>query len=108
MVASLNPPSEEAPPDGEVVWQDGTTTKVPLLSPQEAIVAIKSTTSASCSVSSRAGRALQLGHDKVPWLLFPWPPIAAAMIPNRGGMNPPPTRSMRIDSKLRVRPPFFR
>lgn len=49
MVASLNPLSEEAPPDGEVAWQDGTTTKVPLLSAQEAIVAIESTTSASCS-----------------------------------------------------------
>ena len=49
MVASVNPLSAEAPPDGEVAWQDGTTTKVPLLSPQEAIVAIESTTSAPCS-----------------------------------------------------------
>ena len=31
MVASDSPLSEEAPPDGEVAWQDGTTTKVPLL-----------------------------------------------------------------------------
>ena len=29
MVASANPLSDEAPPDGEVTWQDGTTTKVP-------------------------------------------------------------------------------
>ena len=49
MVASANPLSEEAPPDGEVTWQDGTTTKVPLLSAQEAIVAIESTTEAPCS-----------------------------------------------------------
>jgi hypothetical protein len=48
MVASLNPLSEETPPDGEVVWQDGTTTKVPLLSAQEAIVAIESNTSGPC------------------------------------------------------------
>src|SRR5450759_3549927 len=49
MVASVNPVSEEAPPDGQVAWQDGTTTKVPLLSAQQAIVAIESTTSAPCS-----------------------------------------------------------
>ena len=49
MVASVNPLAEEAPPDGEVSWHDGTTTKVPLLSAQEALVAIGSTTSASCS-----------------------------------------------------------
>ena len=48
MVASVNPLSEQAPPDGEVAWQDGTTTKVPLLSAQEAIVAIESTTAAPC------------------------------------------------------------
>ena len=48
MVASVSPLSEEAPPDGEVTWQDGTTTKVPLLSAQEAIVAIESTTAAPC------------------------------------------------------------
>ena len=48
MVASGSPLSEEAPPDGEVTWPDGTTTKVPLLSAQEAIVAIESTTSAPC------------------------------------------------------------
>ena len=44
MVASVSPLSEEAPRDGEVTWQDGTTTKVPLMSAQEAIVAIESTT----------------------------------------------------------------
>ncbi len=49
MVASVNPLSEEAPPDGDVAWQDGTTTKVPLMPAQEAIVAIESTTSAPCS-----------------------------------------------------------
>ncbi len=49
MVASANPLSEEAPPDGEVTWQDGTTTKVPLLAAQQAIVAIENTTEAPCS-----------------------------------------------------------
>jgi hypothetical protein len=49
MVATVSPLAEEAPPDGEVTWQDGTTTKVPLLSALEAIVAIESTTSAPCS-----------------------------------------------------------
>jgi hypothetical protein len=36
------------PPDGAVSWQDGTTTKVPLLSAQDALLAIGSTTSAPC------------------------------------------------------------
>ena len=49
LVASVSPLSEEAPPDGEVAWEDGTTTKVPLLSAQEAIVALESTTEAPCS-----------------------------------------------------------
>jgi len=48
MVASASPLSDEAPPDGEVTWQDGTTTKVPLLSAQQAIVAIENTTEAPC------------------------------------------------------------
>ena len=49
MVASASALSEKAPPDGEVAWQDGTTTKVPLLSAQEAIVAIENTTAAPCA-----------------------------------------------------------
>ena len=49
MVASANPLSDEAPPDGEVTWQDGTTTKVPLLAAQQAIVAIENTAEAPCS-----------------------------------------------------------
>jgi hypothetical protein len=49
MVASASPLSEVAPPDGDVTWQDGTPTKVPLMSAQEAIVAIESTTEAPCS-----------------------------------------------------------
>ncbi len=49
MVASVAPLSEEAPPDGQVAWPDGTTTNVPLLSAQDAIVAIESTTSEPCS-----------------------------------------------------------
>jgi len=49
MVASASPLSEEKPPDGEVAWQDGTTTKVPLMSAQEAIGAIESTTAEPCS-----------------------------------------------------------
>ena len=48
LVAADSPLSEEAPPDGQVAWQDGTTTKVPLLSALGAIVAIESTTSAPC------------------------------------------------------------
>ena len=49
MIASDRPLSEDAPPDGEVEWQDGTTTKVPLISAQQAIVAMESTTEAPCS-----------------------------------------------------------
>ena len=49
MVASVTPLSEVAPPNGEVTWQDGTTTKVPLMSAQDTIVAIASTTEAPCS-----------------------------------------------------------
>ncbi len=49
MVASNSPLSEVVPPDGEVTGQDGTTTRVPLLSAQDAIVAIESTTEAPCS-----------------------------------------------------------
>ena len=49
LVAANGPLSEEPPPDGEVTWQDGTTTKVPLLSAQDAIVAIEATTDAPCS-----------------------------------------------------------
>jgi hypothetical protein len=48
MIASDRPLSEDAPP-GEVEWQDGTTTKVPLMSAQQAIVAMESTTEAPCS-----------------------------------------------------------
>ncbi len=48
MVASVSPLPEESPPDGEVAWQDGTTAKVPLMSAQEAIVALGATTEASC------------------------------------------------------------
>lgn len=48
MVASASPLPDEAPPDGEVTWQDGTTTTVPLLSAQDAIVAIESTAEAPC------------------------------------------------------------
>lgn len=49
LIASDRPLPEEAPPDGEVVWQDGTTTKVPLMSAQQAIVAMESTTEAPCA-----------------------------------------------------------
>ena len=48
LVASVGPLSEESPPDGEVAWEDGATAKVPLLSAQEAIVAIESTAAAPC------------------------------------------------------------
>ena len=34
--------------DGEVLWQDGTTTRVPLISAQDAIVAIETTATSSC------------------------------------------------------------
>lgn len=49
LVASDRPLSEDAPPDGEVTWQDGSTTQVALMSAQEAIVAIENTTEAPCS-----------------------------------------------------------
>jgi hypothetical protein len=49
LIASDKPLGEDAPPDGEVTWQDGTTTKVPLLSAQEAIIAMESTTEAPCA-----------------------------------------------------------
>ena len=49
MVASASPSAEVAPPDGEVTWQDGTTTTVPLMSAQQAIMAIESTTEAPCA-----------------------------------------------------------
>ena len=49
MVASANSLSDEAPPDGKVTWHDGTTTKVPLLAAQQAIVAIENTKEAPCS-----------------------------------------------------------
>jgi hypothetical protein len=47
-VAAAHPLSEEAPPDGEVTWQDGTTTTVPLLAALQAIVATENTTEAPC------------------------------------------------------------
>ena len=49
MVAAASPLSEVAPPDADVTWQDGTTTKVPLMSALDAIVAIENTTEAPCS-----------------------------------------------------------
>ena len=48
MVAVDSPLSDVAPPDGEVLWQDGSTTQVPLLSAQEALAAIGRTAAASC------------------------------------------------------------
>ena len=49
IVGSVSSLSEDAPPDGQVVWHDGTSTTVPLLSAHAAIVAIESTTAAPCS-----------------------------------------------------------
>jgi hypothetical protein len=40
---------EEAPPGGQVTWQDGTSTKAPLMSAQKAIAAIKTTIEAPCT-----------------------------------------------------------
>ena len=48
MVASATPLADQAPPDGKVTWQDGTTMTVPLLAAQQAIVAIENTTAAPC------------------------------------------------------------
>ena len=48
MVAVDSPLSDATPPDGEVLWQDGSTTQVPLLSAQEALAAIGRTAAASC------------------------------------------------------------
>jgi hypothetical protein len=50
MVFSDNPLPDQTPPDGTVAWQDGTVTKVPVESAQDALVAIGSTAEASsCS-----------------------------------------------------------
>ncbi len=49
MVGAANDLSEVAPPDGEVTWPDGTTTKVPLMSAMDAIVGIESATEAPCA-----------------------------------------------------------
>ncbi len=49
MVSSASPLSDVAPPGGEVIWQDGTTTTVPLLSAQDAVNAIQDTAAAPCS-----------------------------------------------------------
>jgi hypothetical protein len=48
-VASVSSFSDQAPPDGKVTWQDGTTTKVSVMSAQQAVAAIGSTTEAPCS-----------------------------------------------------------
>lgn len=48
LVFTDTPLPEATPPDGVVTWQDETTTKVRLLSAQDALVAIGSTTSSPC------------------------------------------------------------
>lgn len=49
LIASDRPLAEDAPAEGEVTWQDGTTTKVSLMSAQQAIVAMGSITEAPCA-----------------------------------------------------------
>jgi hypothetical protein len=48
-VLTIKELSGEAPPDGTVTWPDGTSTKVSLMSAQQAVVAIGSTTAEACS-----------------------------------------------------------
>ena len=48
LIASVNPLGDVAPPDGEVVFDDGTKVQVPLLAPQEALVAAGTVTDSSC------------------------------------------------------------
>jgi hypothetical protein len=48
-VVTVKELSEQAPPDGTVTWQDGTSTKVPLMAAQQAVGAIRSTPESSCS-----------------------------------------------------------
>ncbi len=48
LVLTDMPLPEATPPDGIVAWQDGTKTTVPLLSAQDALVAIGSTVSSPC------------------------------------------------------------
>ena len=48
MVSSVVSVGDQRPPDGEVTWPEGTTTKVPLISAQEGVVGIGSTTAAPC------------------------------------------------------------
>jgi hypothetical protein len=43
-------------------------------------------------------------HDNGALILVP---AAPTMIPSIGGPKPPPTRSMRIDRRIRTKPPFF-
>jgi hypothetical protein len=47
-VATEMPLPEDAPAEGEVTWPDGTTTAVPLLQPQQAVMAMGATTTPSC------------------------------------------------------------
>jgi hypothetical protein len=49
MVGSASPLSDALPPDANVVWPDATTTKVPVMSATNALVAIASTADARCS-----------------------------------------------------------
>jgi hypothetical protein len=48
-VATTRELSDEVPPDGTVTWQDGASTKVPLMAAQQAVGAISSNTEAPCS-----------------------------------------------------------
>ncbi|MHB8960732.1 MAG: hypothetical protein ACYDAN_14045 [Candidatus Limnocylindrales bacterium] len=48
MVTPAKPLPEKAPPDGDVAWQDGTTTRVPLLAAQQAVLAIGNAAEAPC------------------------------------------------------------
>jgi len=48
-VATTRELSAEAPPDGAVTWPDGTMTSVPVMSAQQAVSAITSTTAEPCS-----------------------------------------------------------
>jgi hypothetical protein len=47
MVASVDALSAERPADGEVRWEDGTTTLVPLVSPEEALAGVRSVAAGS-------------------------------------------------------------
>ena len=51
LIATVEPLPDDGQRDGEVTWQDGTTTRAPLIPAQGAVVAMESTTEASSTTA---------------------------------------------------------